>query len=166
VPTNPTVGGAVDARSAWESFAFLFPPNVPRDSDNPVAWSYDPDTTQVLAQHELSHAILADYMQNRPGLASDLRGVLAKIPPDSHFAQTFKDGETRVAELLIRGSSVSYLRRTRGDELAYRWMEEQGRRLGTPLVRNFFLVIERYLSVRKWPDFGAFLADLPKVLGA
>ncbi|HYS72214.1 MAG TPA: hypothetical protein VEM95_07305 [Thermoplasmata archaeon] len=166
VPTHPVAGGAVDARSAWESFAFLFPPKVPPSSDDPVAWSYDPDATQVLVQHELSHAILADLLRNRPGLASDLRGVLAKIPPDSYFAQTFKDGETRVAELFIRGSSVAYLRRTRGDEQAYQWMEEQGRRLGTPLVRDFFMVIERFLSVRKWPDLGAFLADLPKALDA
>jgi len=166
VPTHPISGGAVDARSAWESFAFLFPPKVASDSDDPVAWSYDPDATQVLVQHELSHAILADAMRDHPGLASDLRAVLAKIPKDSHFAQTFKDGETRVAELFIRGSSVAYLRRTRGDEQAYRWMEEQARRLGTTLVRDFFLVIERYLSVRKWADLGAFLADLPKALGA
>ena len=41
-------------------------------------------------------------------------------------------------------------------------LEEQARRLGTTLVRDFFLVIERYLSVRKWADLGAFLADLPK----
>ena len=166
VPTHPVSGGAVDARSAWESFAFVFPPKVASDSDDPVAWSYDPDATQVLVQHELSHAILADAMRDHPGLASDLRAVLAKIPKDSHFAQTFKDGETRVAELFIRGSSVAYLRRTRGDEQAYRWMEEQARRLGTPLVRDFFLVIERYLSVRKWADLGAFLTDLPKALGA
>jgi len=166
VPTHPVPGGAADARSAWESFAFLFPPKVAPESDDPVAWSYDPDTTQVLAQHELSHAIFADCLRDRPGLASDLRAVLAKIPKDSHFAQTFKDGETRVAELFIRGSSVAYLRRTRGDEQAYRWMEEQAHRLGTPLVRDFFLVIERYLSVRKWADLREFLADLPKALGA
>ena len=165
-PASPTVGGAVDARSAWESFAFLFPPKVAPDSDEPVAWSYDPDTTQVLVQHELSHALLADRIRERSGLASDLRAVLAKIPRDSHFAQVFPDGESRIAELFIRGSSVSYLRRTRGDEQAYQWMEDQGRRLGTPLIRDFFLVIERYLSVRKWPDLGAFLVDLPKALAA
>lgn len=164
VPTNPFSGGAIDAMSGWETFAFLFPPRVHAASADPVSWSFDPQATQVLAQHELSHAILFDAMREHKALVAALRDTLALIPRDSAFARQFRDPDVRFAELFIRASTVSYLRRTRGDEAAYRWMEDQGRRLGTPLVRDFFLVIERYLSVRKWPDLRAFLADLPQAL--
>lgn len=166
VPTNPFAGGSVGAASGWESFALLFPPAVDPTSADPVAWSLDPGATQILVQHELSHALFSDAVREHRDLVPALREVLARIPRDSAFARQFRDPETRVAELFIRGSSVAYLRRTRGDEEAYRWMEDQSRRLGTPLVRDFFLVIERYLSVRKWPDLAAFLADLPRALGA
>ncbi len=164
VPTNPTAGGAVDAASGWESYALLFPPKVDAKSRDPVAWSFDPQATQVLVQHELSHALFADAMKEHRQVAPALRGVLAKVPPDSPFARHFRDPEAQLAELFIRGSTVAYLRRSGGDEEAYRWMDDQGRRLGTPLVREFFLVIERYLSVRKWPDLRAFLGDLPAAL--
>lgn len=164
VPTNPFAGGSLGAASGWESFALLFPPALDGKSADPVSWSLDPQATQILVQHELSHALFSDALREHRDLVPALRDVLAKIPRDSSFARQFRDPETRVAELFIRGSSVAYVRRTRGDEEAYRWMEDQGRHLGTPLVRDFFLVIERYLSVRKWPDLRAFLAELPKAL--
>ncbi|HEV8594843.1 MAG TPA: hypothetical protein VGR51_04865 [Thermoplasmata archaeon] len=164
VPTNPFAGGGVGAASGWESSALLYPPKVDPASADPVSWSLDPQATQVLVQHELSHALFSDAIREHRDLVPAMRPVLAKIPRDSVFARQFKDSESQVAELFLHASSVAFLRRSGGDEEAYRWMEEQSRHLGTPLIRDFFLVIERYLSVRKWADLRAFLADLPKAL--
>lgn len=166
VPTHPLPGGGTGAMSGWEAFAFLHPPRVPRDSPDPVAWSLDPQGTQVLAQHELSHALQYEATRPHKDLIPRLRSVLAKVPQDSSFARSYPGAELRFAELFIRGSSASYLKRTRGDEEARRWMEDQGRQLGTTLVQDFFLAIDEYLEGRRWSDLSAFLADLPNVLGA
>lgn len=165
VPTNPTFGGAMDAMSGWETFAFLFPPRITPDSPDPVSWSLDPQTTQVLVQHELSHAIVYDLMREHKSVVAALRPTLSSIPRDSAFARQFRDPDTRFAELLIRASSVSYMRRTQGDEEARRWMEDQMRRLGAHLIQDFFRALEQYLERRRWPDIHRFLDDLPAVLG-
>jgi hypothetical protein len=166
VPTHPRSGGGTGAASPWESFAFLRPPRVAASSPDPVAWSSDPEGTQVLAQHELSHALFDDAMREHGELVARLAPVLARVPPDAPLARVYRDADRRLAELFIRGSSVSYLRRTHGDEPAQRWLDGQARRLGTPLVRDFFLAIEAYLAGRRWSDLHAFLADLPTALGA
>lgn len=166
VPTHPFTGGATAAMSGWESFAFLHPPKVPPGSEDPVAWSFDPQRTQVLVQHELSHALHNDAVREHRDLAARLGPVLARIPRDSPFARAYAAADLRFAELFIRGSSVVYLRRTRGDEEAMRWLEDQERRLGTTLVRDVSLAIEEYLAGRRWSDLHAFLSDLPNVLRA
>ena len=166
VPTHPRTGGGTGAASPWESFAFLRPPRVAAASADPVAWSSDPEGTQVLAQHELSHALFDDAVREHGDLAARLAPVLARVPPDAPLAKVYRDADRRLAELFLRGSSVAYLRRTHGHEPAQRWLDGQERRLGTPLVRDFFLAIEAYLGGRRWSDLHAFLADLPRVLGA
>lgn len=166
VPTHPWSGGGVGAVTGWEDFAFLFPPRIPAGSADPVAWSLDPDATQVLALQELSHALLRDATRERKGLPSLLRQAFATIPKDAPFARAYPAPDRRFAELFIRGSSASYLRRTRGDEAAERWLDDEARRTGTPLVRDFFLAIEEYLGGRRWKTLDAFLRDLPKALGA
>ncbi len=165
VPTHPRTGGGTGAANAWESFAFLRPPRVAASSSDPVAWSSDPEGTQVLAQHELSHALFDDAAREVGDLAARLAPLLAKVPPDAALARVYGTADRRTAELFIRGSSAAYLRRTRGDETAQRWLNEHARRLGTRLVRDFFLAIEAYLGGRRWSDLRAFLADLPDALG-
>ena len=164
VPTNPFSGGAMDAMSGWESFAFLFPPRVNPKSEDPVAWSFDPEATQVLVQHELSHALAYDLLRQHRGVVAALKNTLALIPRDSAFARQFQEAQARFAELFIHASSVSYLRRSHGDEVARRWMEDQMRRLGTSLVQDFFLALEQYLGTRRWSDLGTFLGDLAKLI--
>ncbi len=165
VPTHPWSGGGVGASTGRDDIAFLFPPRIPPDSSDPVAWSLDPEATQVDVQHELSRALLQDAMRENKDLPFRLNPLFASIPSDIPFARAYPDPDVRFAELFIRGSSVSYLRRTRGDEAAQRWMDNQIRRTGSPLVRNFFNAIERYLEGR-WSTLDTFLRGLPKVLGA
>lgn len=164
VPTHPFTGGGTGAVTGWEDVAFLHPPAIAPTSTEPVSWSLNPEGTQVLAQHELSHGLHYDATRNLKDLVPRLRPVLRKIPRDSPLVRARPEPEGQFAELFIRASSVAYLRRTHGDEVAYRWMEDQITRAGTPLIKDFFLLIERYLSVRKWPDLHAFLEDLPQAL--
>lgn len=161
VPTDLRVGGGTGAMTEWEAFAFLHPPRIPVESADPIAWSLDPDRTQVLTQYELSLALLYEATRKRKDLVPRLRPILSQIPPDAPFVRTYRDPDSQFAELFVRGSSVSYLRRTRGDEAALRWMEDQIRRLGVPLVRDFFLTIEEYLQGRRWSNLDTFLEDLP-----
>ncbi len=164
VPTHPWGGGGTGAMNAWEDFAFLHPPRLPLDSRDPVAWSFDPQRAQVLAQHELSHALHYEASWTHKDLVPRLRPTLDGIPKDAPFARAYPEADLQFAELFIRGSSVSYLRRTQGDEAAMRWMDEQIRQLGTPLVRDFFRAIEAYLGGRRWPDIDVFLDDLPALI--
>jgi len=166
VPTHPRSGGGTSATTNSENFAFLAPPRVALGSGSPVAWGRNPQGTQVLVQHELSHALTSDAMRAHDGLVLRLRAVLPKIPADSRLVRAHPDAERQVAELFILGSSVSYLRLTRSDEEAQRWMASEIRRQGTPLIRDFFLAIEEFLAGRRWSDLPSFLDDLPKVLGA
>jgi hypothetical protein len=151
--------------SAWEDFAFLHPPRVAPDSADPVAWSLDPEATQVLGQHALSHALFYDAARKHKDLVTRLRDVLRTIPRASPFARAYPASDLQLTELFVRASSVSYLRRTRGDEDAQRWMEDQIKRTGTDLVRPFFLAIEEYLAGKRWKDLDAFLDGLPAALG-
>jgi len=166
VPTHPSSGGGTGARNGWEAFALLHPPYVARGSDDPVSWSLDPEATQAVTLQELSHAMMLDAAKEQADLVSRLWPVLTRIPRDAPLAREVPDAGLRFAALFARGSSASYLRRTRGDEAAQRWLEDEVRRLGTPLVKDFFLAIEQYLERRRWPDLHAFLSDLPKALRA
>ena len=166
VPTHPFAGGGTWAVAGLDDLAFLHPPKVAAESRDPVAWSLDPQGTQVLALHELGHALFAGAAAAVKDLVPRLQPVLAKVPADSAFARRFPAAESQVAELFLRGASAAFLRHSRGDEEALRWLGEQAARLGTNLPRDVSLAIEEYLGRRRWTDLRAFLADLPKILGA
>jgi len=166
VPTHPNAGSGTGAITVREDYAFLHPPRVAPDSEDPVSWSLDPERTQVLVQRELSRALLQDAMQGHKDLVARTREVLRTIPRDTPLVRSYPSADVQFTELFLRGSSASYLRRTRGDEAAARWMEDQIKRTGAPLLRSFFQAIEEYLAGKRWKDIGAFLSDLPEVLRA
>jgi len=166
VPTHPNAGSATGSITVREDYAFLHPPRVPPDSEDPVSWSLDPEQTQVLVQRELSRALLQDAMQGIKDLVARTREVLRTIPRDAPLVRANPFADFQFTELFLRASSVSYLRRTRGDEAAARWMEDQIKRTGAPLLRFFFQAIEEYLGGKRWKDIGAFLSDLPGLLRA
>jgi hypothetical protein len=166
VPTHPNAGSGTGAITVREDYAFLHPPRVPPDSDDPVSWSLDPERTQVLVQRELSRALLEEAMQGHKNLVSRMREVLRAIPRDAPLVRSHPAEDLQFKELFLRGSSASYLRRTRGDEAAARWMEDQIKRTGAPLLRSFFQAIEEYLTGTRWKDLGGFLSDLPNTLRA
>src|SRR3990172_3554659 len=126
----------------------------------------DPERTQVLVQRELSRALLEEAMQGHKNLVSRMREVLRAIPRDAPLVRSHPAEDLQFKELFLRGSSASYLRRTRGDEAAARWMEDQIKRTGAPLLRSFFQAIEEYLTGTRWKDLGGFLSDLPNTLRA
>lgn len=166
VPTHPRSGRGTSATTSWEDIAFLHPPRVALRSASPVAWGLDPRATQVLVQHELSHSLAREAIRWQDDLLPRVSAVLPTIPPESRLARAHPEPEQQLVELFILGSTVSYFRRTRGDEEAQRWMATEVRRQGTPLIRDFFRAIEEFLGGRRWSDLHAFLGDLPKVLGA
>jgi hypothetical protein len=164
VPTHPNAGSGTGAITVREDYAFLHPPRVAPTSEDPVSWSLDPERTQVLVQRELSRALLQEAMQERKDLVARTRDVLRLTPADAPLARSYPGAELQFAELFLRSSSASYLRRTRGDEAAARWMEDHIKRTGAPILRSFFNAIEEYLSGKRWKDMDAFLSDLPGAL--
>lgn len=164
VPTHPFTGGATGANAADVDYAFLHPPRIPLDSRDPVSWSLDPERTQVLAQQELSHVLMYDATRGQKDMIARAREVVKSIPRDAPLVRSHPRADLQFAELFTRASSVSYLRRTRGDEAAERWMSDQVKRSGTSLLQSFFHAIEEYLAGKRWKDLDAFLSDLPRTL--
>lgn len=159
VPTQPSAGVATGALTPSESYAFLHPPRLPNAAD-PVAWSLDPERTQVLAQRELSRGLFQEALRRHKDLPARIGRTLETIPRDAPFVGSYPTAELQLTELFLRASSASYLRHTRGDEAAFRWLDGQIRRTGTTLLRTFYLAIEAFLG-GKWRDLDAFLEDLP-----
>lgn len=166
VPTHPNAGGGTGANTEREDYAFLHPPRVAVDSEDPVAWSLDPERTQVLVQRDLAQALLQGAMQRQKDLVPRLRGLRTSIRRDAPLVRSYPRTDLQFAELFLRGSSVSYLRRTRGDEAAERWMEDQIKRTGTALIRSYFQAIEDFLAGGRWKDLDALLSEIPGTFGA
>ena len=112
----------------------------------------------------MSRALVYDAVRRHKDLVARVREVLALTPRDAPLIVSFPRADLQFAELFIRASSVSYLRRTRGDEAAERWMGDQIKRTGAHLVRSFFQAIEEYLAGKRWKDLDAFLADFPAAI--
>jgi hypothetical protein len=171
-PLNPT-SFSYGPGDGTTSYSIVGPPNVRRDSPEPVRYTAHGRSFQVLDDlfHELSHTLL-DEAESRDAAATD-RLVLAvrDMPYGRKFADLYEEPDRHMCfdELFIRAATALYEAEAGREAAAEAFLRRQEDEYGLGRIRGMYSALAAYLHQRrsgKCAGLAEYLPVLADVLEA
>lgn len=149
-PLNPTSFG-YGPRAGRTAYAIIGPPNVARESPDPVRYLHFGHSFQDCIFHEFSHSLLNLAEDSAPDVAGRLYTLFGSMPTNTKFRDIYDHIPNRMwfDELVIRAATALYEKEMGREDEATAFLRRQEDEYGLGWIGPVYESLSDYLIQRK-----------------
>jgi hypothetical protein len=163
-PSNPT-SFSYGPREGSTAYAIVGPPNVKKDSPEPVRYRLLGRRFQALLFHEFSHSLLNLVEDSARESSERIYALCGSMPSNAKFRDIYGHDPDRIwfDELFIRAATALYDRALGRESGALAYLERQEDEYGLGWIRPLYNALEHYLRMRKAGEYAGLSEFFPEI---
>ena len=161
---NPTSFG-YGPRVGSTAYAIVGPPNVKKDSPEPVRYRLHQRQFQALLFHEFSHSLLNLVEDSVQESSERIYAACSLMPTNAKFRDIYGSDPDRIwfDELFIRAATALYDYELGRESLALAYLDRQEDEYGLGWIKPLYSALGLYLTRRKAGEYAGLREFFPEI---
>lgn len=149
------------------SYCILGPPNIHKESSDPVRYAGDPAHFRYVVFHEFAHWMYGRVQAQYPTIVEETAHLRDGMTFKGYFATHYDTWELYLQEIIIRATTALYTGEVDGKASAQAVLERERTEYGIDVIERVYSLLREYLEARKrgeFSDLGEYMPILCKEL--